>query len=80
MASASKPKRSSRLKVREHRKRLRRKGLRPIQIWVPDVRAPAFRSQAHRQSLAVAASGHAGEDQAFIDAVSAINFEDGADE
>lgn len=71
MASASKAK-SSRVKVREHRERLRRQGLRPIQIWVPDVRAPAFRSEAHRQSLAVAASSHASGDQAFIDAVSAF--------
>jgi len=69
MASASRPK-PSRVKVREDRERLRSQGLRPIQIWVPDVRAPAFRSQAHRQSLAVAASDHAREDQAFIDAVS----------
>ncbi len=78
MASASKPKsrkakpapKPSRLKVREHRDRLRALGLRPIQIWVPDVRARSFRSAAHRQSLAVAASAHAREDQAFIDAVS----------
>ena len=69
MASAPKP-RPSRVKVREHRERLRRQGLRPIQIWVPDVRAPAFRSEARRQSLAVAASSRAHEDQAFIDAVS----------
>ncbi len=69
MVSASKPK-PSRVKVREHRERLRGRGLRPIQIWVPDVRTPAFRSEAHRQSLAVAASAHAREDQAFIDAVS----------
>jgi hypothetical protein len=69
MTSASKPK-STRVKVREHRERLRSQGLRPIQIWVPDVRAPSFRSEAHRQSLAVAASAHAGQDQAFIDAVS----------
>jgi Protein of unknown function (DUF3018) len=69
MASAPKPK-PSRVKVREHRERLRRQGLRPIQIWVPDVRAPAFRSEARRQSLAVAASSRAQEDQAFIDAVS----------
>ena len=69
MASASRPK-PSRVKVREHRDRLRSQGLRPIQIWVPDVRAPAFRSEAHRQSLAVATSDHAREDQAFIDAVS----------
>jgi len=55
VVSAPKPK-SSRVKVREHRERLRQQGLRPIQIWVPDVRAPAFRSEARRQSLAVAAS------------------------
>lgn len=69
MTSASQHK-PSYLKVREHRQRLRRQGLRPIQIWVPDVGASAFRSEAHRQSLAVAASAHARDDQAFIDAVS----------
>jgi hypothetical protein len=69
MAPAPQPK-PSRLKVRAHRERLRAQGLRPIQIWVPDVRAPAFRSEAHRQSLAVAVSVQAQEDQAFIDAVS----------
>jgi len=60
----------SRIKVREHRERLRAQGLRPIQIWVPDVRSPAFQAEAHRQSVAVAASEHAADDQAFIDAVS----------
>ena len=69
MATASQPK-PSRMKVRAHRERLRAQGLRPIQIWVPDVRAPAFRSEAHRQSLAVAMSVRAQENQAFIDAVS----------
>ena len=63
------PSKSSREKVRQHRLRLRGLGLRPIQIWVPDVRAPAFKAEARRQSLAVAASAHAREDQAFIDAV-----------
>jgi Protein of unknown function (DUF3018). len=43
--------------------------MRPIQIWVPDVRAPEFVAEAHRQSLAVAAGAHAADDQAFIDAV-----------
>lgn len=62
--------RPSRLKVREYRERLRKQGLRPIQIWVPDVRAPSFKSEAHRQSLAIAASGQARDDQGFIDAVS----------
>ncbi len=60
----------TRVKVQEHRDRLRALGLRPIQIWVPDVRGSAFRSEAHRQSLAVAASTEADEDQAFIDAAS----------
>jgi hypothetical protein len=68
MASGSSAK-PSRIKVREHRERLREQGLRPIQIWVPDVRSPAFRSEAHRQSAAIAASTHAQDDQAFIDAV-----------
>ena len=60
----------SRDKVRAHRERLRQQGLRPIQIWVPDVRSPSFKAKAHRQSLAVAKSVHATADQAFIDAIS----------
>jgi hypothetical protein len=70
MATAS-PSRSSRDKVRAHRARLRKQGLRPIQIWVPDVRSKAFAREAHRQSLAVANSPHVKEDQAFVDAISA---------
>jgi len=66
---------TSRVKVREHRKRLREQGLRPIQIWAPDVRSPAFRKEAHRQSAAVAASADAVDDQAFIDAVSDLGDE-----
>jgi hypothetical protein len=61
---------STRDRVREHRERLRRQGLRPVQIWVPDVRAPEFVAEAHRQSLAIAASETEGDDQAFVDAVS----------
>ena len=69
MNATASPK-SSRAKVQAHRSRLREQGLRPLQIWVPDVRAPAFRAAAHHQSQAVAASAHAHDDQAFIDAVS----------
>lgn len=61
---------SSRAKDRAHRKLLRQQGLRPIQIWVPDMRSPSFVAEAHRQSLAVARSPHAKEGQDFIDAVS----------
>ena len=71
--SEAKKRKSSREKVRRHRERLRQQGLRPIQIWVPDVRAPSFRAEAHRQSLAVVQSTHAAEDQAFIEAVSDLD-------
>ncbi len=74
MSSSSKPK-SSRAKVREHRERLRAQGLRPIQIWVPDVRSAAFKAEAHRQSLAVSTSPQEYDDQAFIDSVSILNDE-----
>lgn len=57
-------------RVREHRRRLRAQGLRPVQIWVPDVRSPEFVDQAHLQSMAVAASPCAEDDQAFVDASS----------
>jgi hypothetical protein len=62
---------TARNKVRAHRERLRKQGLRPVQIWVPDVRSKAFVRAAHQQSLAVAKSPHAKEDQTFIDAISA---------
>ena len=57
-------------RVRAHRQRLRAQGLRPLQIWVPDVSAPAFIAEAHRQSRAVAASPAANQDQDFVDAIS----------
>ena len=65
----------SRDKVCAHRARLRRQGLRPVQIWVPDVRSKTFSRAAHRQSLAVANSPHAREDQDFVDAISAWDAE-----
>jgi len=73
MATAARS--ASRDKVRAHRVRLRKQGLRPVQIWVPDVRSKAFTHAAHRQSLAVARSPHAKEDQEFVDAISAWNAE-----
>jgi hypothetical protein len=57
-------------RVRAHRAKLRAQGLRPVQIWVPDVRSPEFAAEAHRQSRAVATSSHAADDQDFVDAIS----------
>ena len=70
-ATRSKASRKIRDKIRAHRERLRSQGLRPVQIWVPDVRSKVFAREAHRQSLAIAKSPQEATDQAFVDAVSA---------
>jgi hypothetical protein len=55
--------------VQKHRESLRAAGLRPIQIWVPDVRSKSFVVQARRQSLAIAKSAQEQDDLAFIESV-----------
>ena len=67
---------STRDRVRQHRERLRRQGLRPVQIWVPDVRAPEFVAEAHRQSVVIATSDGEADDQGFVDAISVPLDED----
>ena len=69
---------TTRERVREHRQRMREQGLRPVQIWVPDVRAPEFVAEAHRQSAAVAASELEAADQEFVGALS-VDWDDEAD-
>ena len=60
------------IKVRTYREGMCARGFRPIQIWVPDTRTAAFRSEAHSQSLVVAESARAREDQDFIDTISDV--------
>ena len=66
MATAS----PSRDKVRNHRARMKAKGMKLVQYWVPDVTSPEFKEQAHRESLLIANSPHEADDQAFIDSIS----------
>jgi hypothetical protein len=73
--SPSTRRKASRQKVQAHRQRLRKQGLRSIQIWVPDVRAPGFAEEAHRQSLRVGRSRHEKAEQGFVDAISDRNDE-----
>src|ERR1700694_5764254 len=61
---------SSREKVRAYRARMRRKGMKLIQIWVPDPKSPYFPAEARRQARLIANSPHEKEDQAFIDSIS----------
>ncbi len=66
---AARPK-SSREKVKAYRERLRKQGLRPVQIWVPDVRSADFAAEARRQATLVSQSAGEGDDQAFVDSIS----------
>lgn len=63
---------SSAARVRKRRAELRRAGLRPVQIWVPDTRRPGFAEECRRQSRLVAAADLADADlRAFMDAAAA---------
>jgi len=48
-----------------------KRGYRPIRVWVPDVRTESFAAEAHRQMATVVTLDQRGDDQAFIEAVSA---------
>ncbi|MCA3158833.1 MAG: antitoxin MazE family protein [Burkholderiales bacterium] len=41
-------------RVQKHRNELRKAGLRPVQIWVPDTRRPGYAHECRRQCLLVA--------------------------
>lgn len=73
MSESERKRKATREKVRAYRERLRLQGLRPIQIWVPDLRSPGFQAEAHRQAAAVAHSPWEADDQGFIDAVSDLD-------
>ena len=80
MTKAPPPKRkplSSREKVRAHRTKLRKQGLKPVQIWVPDVHSEEFKREARRQSLAIANSPQEKEDIAWLESLlSEIDWDD----
>ena len=65
---------SSRYKVKAYRERMRRRGMKLIQIWVPDPKSPYFAAEARRQSRVLADSPTEQDDQAFIDAVTDWNW------
>lgn len=57
-------------RVNEHRRRMRERGYRLVQTWVPDVRGDRFTAEARRQAQAVAAAERRTDDQDFIENVS----------
>lgn len=66
---------SPREKQRRYRARLRARGLRPVQIWVPDSNAPGFAAECKRQSLLLNASREEQDIQEFIE--HAADWDDG---
>ncbi|KQY09228.1 antitoxin MazE [Mycobacterium sp. Root135] len=57
-------------RVGEYRRRMRERGLRPLQVWVPDVRTETFAAEAHRQASLVGAADDDSEDQDFVESIS----------
>lgn len=49
---------------------MRERGLRPLQVWVPDVRTQTFAAEAHRQASLVAEADEGYDDQDFVEAIS----------
>lgn len=45
-------------RVRKHRANLKKAGLRPLQIWVPDTRRKGFAEKCRSQSLLIANDPH----------------------
>lgn len=55
-------------RVQKYRAKLRKAGLRPIQIWVPDTRKPGFAKECRRQSRLLQGDTHERDTQAWLDA------------
>ena len=59
-------------RVAKRRAALRAQGLRPVQIWVPDTRAPGFAEECARQAAIVDAANRADDElMRFMDAAGA---------
>lgn len=58
-------------KMRQYRCKMKQKGLRSVQIWVPDTRSPAIASELRRQSLLASRSPDEQDIMTFLDDVRA---------
>lgn len=61
---------SSTERVRRRREKLRRAGMRPLQLWLRDSATPGFAAEAARQSRLVAEAASE-EEVAFLDHLAA---------
>ncbi len=68
---AQSPKRTSRERMRAYRDRLRAQGLRPVTIWVPDLRSPAVREALREECQQIARSADERDVLAWIEGTAA---------
>ena len=54
-------------RVQKHRAGLRKAGMRPVQIWVPDTRCEGFAEECKRQSALIKNGQHEKEVLRFLD-------------
>ena len=59
-------------RVQKHRASLRASGLRPLQIWVPDVRRAGFADECRRQSASLKGDPQEADVLKWIDAASSV--------
>ncbi len=69
---------SSSARTRRYRDGLRRRGLRPVQIWVPDIRAPGFAAEIQRQCERINAADRRDNLMAWVEDVSVFDEDDPA--
>jgi hypothetical protein len=56
-------------KMRQYRNRMKAAGLRPIQLWVPDVRSRKIVEEVRKQSIRVSSDPREGVIMDFVESV-----------
>jgi hypothetical protein len=69
---------TSSVRTQRYRDGLRRRGLRPVQIWVPDTRAPGFAAEIRRQCKLINAADRQENLMAWVEDVSVFDEDDPA--
>jgi hypothetical protein len=67
---------SSTTRTARYRDNLRRRGLRPVQIWVPDTRSPAFAAEVRRQCAQINVTDRADHLMDWVESVSTFDDDD----
>ena len=67
---------TSRDRTTHYRQTLREKGLRPVQLWLPDTRTPEFAARARQQCARINAADRAEGMMDWVERVSVFDEDD----